>query len=174
MPLFARLKERELLRVMQAASVRAFDAGDIVIREGTSGDELFIVLRGHVLVERSGEPLTRLGVGEHFGEMALLRAVPRSATVRAEEPAELIILRRADFFDILRNEHEIAVKMLWQFLGVLANRLDQTSSELREAISTRGAVDVNVLHDPTVEIFGGLDRSDSAPPGRAPSDPTPE
>ncbi len=59
--------------------------------------------------------------------MALIRSMPRSATVKAIEAAELIALRRSDFFEILRKEHEMAVKLLWQFLGVLADRLDQTS-----------------------------------------------
>jgi CRP-like cAMP-binding protein len=74
--------------------------------------------------------------------MALIRSVPRSATVTAEGAAELISIRRADFFEILRSEHEVAVKMLWQFLGVLADRLDQTSSELHNAKRELAAEDV--------------------------------
>jgi serine/threonine protein phosphatase PrpC len=155
MPLFARLSDRELLRVMQSVEVRSYDAGQTVIREGDKGDELFIVLSGKVNVSRGGETLTRLGAGEHFGEMALIRAVPRSATVHADGGAELIVIRRPDFFDILRNEHEIAVKMLWQFLGVLADRLDQTSSELRHAKQELHADDVT--DDVTIEIFPGIE-----------------
>jgi serine/threonine protein phosphatase PrpC/CRP-like cAMP-binding protein len=132
MPLFARLTERELLRVMQAAQVREFEDGDVVIREGDKGDELYIVLDGHVRVSRGEQTLSLLGPGEHVGEMALIRSVPRSATVAAVGRAELISIRRADFFEILRKEHEVAVKMLWQFLGVLADRLDQTNTALHE------------------------------------------
>src|SRR5215472_1254809 len=144
MPLFGRLTERELLRVMQAVEVRVYDDDQTVIREGERGDELFIVLAGTVRVSRGSQVLTRLGAGEHFGEMALIRSVPRSATVAAETGgAELIAIRRADFFEILRKEHELAVKMLWQFLGVLADRLDQTSSELRHAKQELAAEDVS-------------------------------
>jgi serine/threonine protein phosphatase PrpC len=142
MPLFSRLTERELLRVMQAVEVRQHRDGEVVIREGDKGDELFIVLEGKVLVSRGGHPLTHLGPGEHVGEMALIRSVPRSATVTAVGSAELIAIRRADFFEILRKEHEIAVKMLWQFLGVFADRLDQTSSELHDAKRELAAEDV--------------------------------
>jgi serine/threonine protein phosphatase PrpC len=142
MPLFARLSERELLRVMQAVEVRGYADGENVINEGDKGDELFIVLDGQVKVSRGGATLTHLGPGEHVGEMALIRSVPRSATVSAEGPAELIAIRRADFFEILRKEHELAVKMLWQFLGVLADRLDQTSSELRHAKEELSAEDI--------------------------------
>ena len=85
---------------------------------------------------------TSVGPGEHFGEMALIRSVPRSATVTAVGAAELIAIRRADFFEILRKEHELAVKLLWQFLGVLADRLDQTSSDLSIARQELAAEDI--------------------------------
>ena len=143
MPIFARLTERELLRVMQAVEVRAYKDKELIIKEGTKGDELFIVLTGKVRVSRGEQLLTFLGPGEHVGEMALIRSVPRSATVTAEGGAELIAIRRVDFFEILRKEHELAVKMLWQFLGVLADRLDQTSSELRHAKAELTAEDIS-------------------------------
>jgi len=147
MPLFSRLTERELLRVMQAVEVREYKDGDVVIREGDKGDELFIVLDGKVRVQRGDQILTHLGQGEHVGEMALIRSVPRSATVTAVGGAELIAIRRADFFEILRKEHEVAVKMLWQFLGVLADRLDQTNSQLHNAKRELAAEDI------TADIF---------------------
>jgi serine/threonine protein phosphatase PrpC/CRP-like cAMP-binding protein len=165
MPLFARLSDRELLRVMQSVEVRKYENDQVVIREGDKGDELFIVLSGKVTISRGGEILTRLGAGEHFGEMALIRAVPRSATVAAEGSAELIAIRRTDFFELLRTEHEIAVKMLWQFLGVLADRLDATSSELRHAKQELHAEEIT--DDVTIEIFPGIEGPDhSSPFGR--------
>ncbi len=152
MPLFSRLNGRELLRVMQAVEVHSYADGEAVIREGDKGDELFIVLEGKVRVSRGEQTLTHLGPGEHVGEMALIRSVPRSATVVAAGPAELISIRRADFFEILRKEHEIAVKMLWKFLGVLADRLDQTSSELHDAKRELAAEDVTAEIFPEIEV----------------------
>ncbi len=153
MPLFARLTERELLRVMQAVEVREFNDNEAVIREGDRGDELFIVLSGKVRVMRGDQTLTHLGPGEHVGEMALIRSVPRSASVQSVGAAALIAIRRIDFFEILRKEHELAVKMLWQFLGVLADRLDATSSELRNAKRELMAEDVSD------EIFAEVDEA---------------
>jgi serine/threonine protein phosphatase PrpC len=159
MPLFSRLTERELLRVMQAVEVREFKDGEVVINEGDKGDELFIVLEGRVRVSRGEQVLAHLGPGEHVGEMALIRSVPRSATVMAVGDAEVIAIRRADFFEILRKEHEIAVKMLWQFLGVLADRLDQTNSQLHNAKRELAAEDV------TADIFPvDVDDAPSGPP----------
>ncbi len=83
MPLFARLNERELLRVMQVAEVIAYKAERSVVREGDRGDELFIVLSGVVRIHKGEMVLLEIGPGDHFGEMALIRAAPRSATVTA-------------------------------------------------------------------------------------------
>ena len=158
MPLFARLQEREMLRVMQVAEVLSFEADEVVVREGERGDELFIVLSGLVRIVRGDSVLSEVGPGDHFGEMALIRAMPRSATVSAVEKSELIALRRSDFFEILRKEHELAVKLLWQFLGVLADRLDQTSRDLTHAREELAAEDI------TDDIFPD---SDDGPNGRA-------
>ena len=152
MPLFSRLQERELLRIMQVADVKAYDEGQTVVREGDRGDELFIVLSGQVQVSRGDQVLSDVGPGEHFGEMALIRSMPRSATVTATEPSELIALRRADFFEILRKEHELAVKLLWQFLGVLADRLDQTSRDLSTAREELAAEDITDAIFPEEEV----------------------
>ncbi|GAC1352205.1 MAG: hypothetical protein NVSMB1_12750 [Polyangiales bacterium] len=156
MALFSRLSERELLRVMQIAEIREYRAQEAVILEGDKGDELFIVLSGRVAVVRGEAVLTHLGPGEHVGEMALIRAVPRSASVIADVFSELVAIKRSDFFEILRREHELAIKFLWQFLGVLADRLDQTSRDLKSAKE-----DANV-EDITHEIFPEMD--DSIPP----------
>ncbi|MFO0593580.1 MAG: Stp1/IreP family PP2C-type Ser/Thr phosphatase [Polyangiaceae bacterium] len=167
MPLFSRLNERELLRIMQVAEVRAFAPADVIVREGDRGDELFIVLTGLVQVTRGETVLLEVGAGEHFGEMALIRAMPRSATVTAVESSELITLHRADFFEILRKEHELAVKLLWQFLGVLADRLDQTSRDLSNAKTELLAEDISeeIFPDPEEEAAA---RASQQPPADPP------
>lgn len=158
-PIFARLSERELLRVMQVAETRSFDGGEVLIKEGDKGDEFFIILEGHVGVTRGGSMLTHLGPGQNFGEMALIRSALRSATVVAEAPTEVLAIRRSDFFDILRRESELGIKMLWQFLGVLADRLDQTSGELRSAREELAAEELELFPDEEASPF-------SVPPTR--------
>src|SRR4051812_28009962 len=151
MPLFSRLQERELLRNMQVAEVLAFEPGQVIFSEGDRGDELFIVLAGTVEISRMGSVLSEAGPGDHIGEMALIRSMPRSATVTATAHAELIALRRSDFFEIIRKEHEMAVKLLWQFLGVLADRLDQTSKDLAGAREELAAEDITDAIFPEIE-----------------------
>ncbi len=162
MPLFARLNEREMLRIMQVSEVVSYEPGEIVVQEGDRGDELFIVLSGEVRISRGETVLNDFGPGEHFGEMALIRAVPRSATVTASEPSELIVLHRSDFFEVLRKEAELAVKLLWQFLGVLADRLDQTSRDLSTAREELNAEDITDAI--FVEDAEGESEAESEPP----------
>lgn len=154
MPLFRPLSDRELLRVLQVTEVTPYKNGDTVIKEGDRGEELYIVLSGKVKVLRGGAQLAILSPGEHFGEMALIRSQPRSASVTSDGESELMVLRRRDFFEILRKEHQLAVKLLWQFLGVLADRLAETSKELGHAREELAAEDI------TAEIFDDNDEDD--------------
>lgn len=147
MRLFRPLSDRELLRVLQVTDVIEYADGDTVMRQGETGDELFIVLDGHVKIQRGEAVIATLGQGSHVGEMALVRNQPRSATVKSAGPSELMIIRRRDFFELLRNEHALAVKLLWQFLGVVADRLAETSRELGQAREELAAEDL------TEELF---------------------
>jgi ATP-binding cassette subfamily B protein len=82
--------------------------GDVICRQGSVGDELFVLGRGEVeiaLEEDEGNEriLNFLHEGEYFGEISFLRRVPRTATVRARTQVELHILRRQDFDQMLEN-----------------------------------------------------------------------
>ncbi len=155
MPLFRPLSERELLRVLQVTDVVSYQNGETVMSEGEKGEELFIVLSGRVKVMRGGAELAKLEPGDHVGEMALVRSQPRSATVVADGNCELMQIRRSEFFEILRKEHQLSVKLLWQFLGVLADRLADTSRELGEAKEELAAEDI------TNEIFSEEEDDDT-------------
>jgi len=160
MPLFRALGDREILRLLQVVEVHPYNDNDVVIQEGDRGEELFIVLTGAVKVVKGDTTLARFKPGDHFGEMALVRNQPRSATVISDLDSELMVIRRTDFFDILRNEHQLAVKLLWQFLGALADRLDETNRELGHAREELAAEDV------TAEIFEVISEGTRAPRGR--------
>ena len=78
-------------------------AGELIIRQGESGERFYVVRSGRVEVERDGEVLAQLGPGEAFGEIALLLDLPRTATVTAIEPATLLALDAYDFRDLLAS-----------------------------------------------------------------------
>ena len=144
MRLFRSLTDREILRVLQVTDVASYKDKQIIIHEGDRGEELFIVLEGTARVLRGDAEIARLSQGDHFGEMALVRSQPRSATVVSDGNSELMMIRRPEFFEILRKEHELAVKLLWQFLGVLADRLADTSRELGQAKEELAAEDITM------------------------------
>jgi serine/threonine protein phosphatase PrpC len=134
MPLFRHLTYQELVRVLNITEVRTFAEEARIVEQGEDGDELFIVLTGRVRVHTGESPMARLGQGEHFGELALIDKAPRNASVTAEEESKLLVIKRRDFFAIVRKDHDVAVKLLWAFLGVLTERLRTTSRELGDLL----------------------------------------
>jgi serine/threonine protein phosphatase PrpC/CRP-like cAMP-binding protein len=131
--LFRFLNYQELVKVGNLTDVRHFVVEEPVFREGEVGDELFVVLSGSVRVHKGGTTILYLRQGEHFGEMALIDREPRSADVTAVEDTRVLVMKRPDFLYLIKHERDMAVKLLWQFLGVLSTRLRHTSRELGEA-----------------------------------------
>jgi putative ABC transport system ATP-binding protein len=95
--LFKTLTPTELTHVAERMTKRHYLPGDVVIRQGDIGHELFLISDGDVKVERSGREVARLGPGEFFGELALLSGNPRNATVIAADPLETYVLGESDF-----------------------------------------------------------------------------
>jgi PPM family protein phosphatase len=168
MPLFSRLSERELLRVMQVADVYEYEPGEVVVHEGEHGERMFVTLQGKLSVSTNNQTVAEIGPGEHFGEMALIRSRPRSATIRALVRSEVITLKRGDFFEIIRTEPHIAVKLLWQFLGVIANRLEIANRDVSKARAGERPPDRPWVDDePSLDPFAqpvGLSRLSFHPP----------
>jgi putative ABC transport system ATP-binding protein len=94
---FKNLTPNELTHVAEHMSRRQFMPGEVIIREGDVGEELFLISDGEVQVEREGHEVARLGSGEFFGELALLSGEPRNATVVAAKPVDTYVLGKPDF-----------------------------------------------------------------------------
>lgn len=85
-----------------------FDAGEEIFREGDPGRHVYVIKAGTVEVlarqaDGSQRVINRLGPGDHFGEMALLRSAPRTATVRTATPAEIFKVSPGNFVALYTN-----------------------------------------------------------------------
>jgi MFS family permease len=97
LPLFAPLPPATLEH-LAASLVRVRAApGMEITRQGEVGDRFYVVDEGELDVTIDGKPVSTLGAGDHFGEIALLREVPRTATVTARTDASLLALERDEF-----------------------------------------------------------------------------
>lgn len=154
--LLRELSYAEVLELNAVLRTEEHDANAIVLREGESSAALYIIAWGEVQVERGGKRLTRLGAGSHFGEMALLTARPRSATVRALEPCRLLVLTRDCLYPLFQNNPVIAVKFLWNLAVRQSLRLDETTEWLSAGgdIAPDTMVDSHTMSSPFTPAGG--------------------
>jgi MFS family permease len=96
-PFFAPLPAPAMERVMADVIARDAAAGDVLIREGDPGDLFYVIVEGTVEITRGGEHVSEQGPGAYVGEIALLRDVPRTASVTAKTPLRLLALEREPF-----------------------------------------------------------------------------
>jgi len=149
MPLFRYLSYTELVRVMNIAESKWYEAGETLITEGEPGDTMFVILSGKIRLVKNGADITQLGKGAHFGEMALVDRSPRSASAVADDTSRLLLIHRNDFYEIIKKEPSLSVKLLWSFVQVLAERLRKTTADLSGARLAERAEDMSdeVLFD---------------------------
>ncbi len=115
--LFAELDDRELAQIASVAKTRRYAKDDVIFHADESGDVFCVIREGKVkitMISPEGKEiiLTMMGPGEFFGEMALLDDAPRSATVVALEPLEVVTIWRSDFLQILADNFSITRKVL--------------------------------------------------------------
>jgi uncharacterized protein YhbP (UPF0306 family) len=123
--LFRDLPEQEVETVEAQLRTVQIGAGDVVVRQGAPADKFFIIVDGEVEVvrETDGEakPLATLGRGQFFGEIAILRDMPRMATVRALKPTTLFAMER----EIFRSLVAQSMGTTEDFDAVIRQRLDE-------------------------------------------------
>jgi CRP-like cAMP-binding protein len=123
--LFATLDNRQRARIQSLMTVRQFDAGTTILRQGSSAVALYLLLDGQVQVTREpedgGRPvaLATMGPGEVFGEMAVLDDDTRSTSVTATTPTRCALLSRFELHQELKKRPELAIEII----RVLARRI---------------------------------------------------
>jgi MFS family permease len=100
-PMFAPLPLVVIEQLALDARSHRYRDGEVVVREGEPGDRFYVLTDGSAAVSVKGAPRPPLGPGEAFGEIALLRDVPRTATVTATGPLGVLVLSRDRFLGAL-------------------------------------------------------------------------
>jgi CRP/FNR family transcriptional regulator, cyclic AMP receptor protein len=103
-PFFSGMSKGELAAIAQQTDELDVPAGKVLARQGDFGSEFFIIDDGTAEVTRGGEAIAELGPGDFFGEMALLEEDRRTATVTAKTPMSLIVMTRASFRQLDREQ----------------------------------------------------------------------
>lgn len=111
-PLFGGCGRRDLQAIAGIADELSWPEGTAIARQGEKGREFFVIVDGSAEVRVDGQKVATLGVGDYFGEMALLTDEPRTATVTATSRVRgLVIVDRA-FARLLRDDSGIQTKIL--------------------------------------------------------------
>ncbi|HEX6845262.1 MAG TPA: cyclic nucleotide-binding domain-containing protein, partial [Actinomycetota bacterium] len=106
--IFEPLPEFELEDVARLLIPVTATTGEVLIREGEPGDRFYVVAAGEVAVRSSDREVARIGPGGYFGEIALLRDVPRTATVVAMSDVSLLALERDDFLSAVSGGRRLS------------------------------------------------------------------
>lgn len=107
-PLFRELPAETMGVFTRTGELKRQSAGQAVIREGEPGDSFYLVLRGTLGVSKEGQNISALKQGDFFGEIALLTARPRTATITASSDVLLLSLQNDAFWQVLSSNLELA------------------------------------------------------------------
>jgi serine/threonine protein phosphatase PrpC len=118
--LFRYLPYSDLARVMSVAAHAQYAAGESVFDEGSEA-ALHLVLAGSVKVQRGQQRLGRYSAGMCFGLHAVLGAAPKHLQYVAERASSCLTLTRRDFLELLRHDHRLAARLLWNMAQILAH-----------------------------------------------------
>ncbi len=173
-PLFANMTYKELISILDISAEKSFPPGEMVAREDTIEDEIHVILSGKVRLETRRERILDLGAGQHFGEMCLVNAEPRSIGAVALEQSKVLAIKRETLYSTLKSEPQVAIKLLWTFAQDLHQRLRVSNEQLLAAhggpnmpAATRAGLLQRLLIESRSDLaeHGVSGRSSRPPPG---------
>ena len=111
-PLFAGCSKSELRALARTADELDLREGTVLTREGRAGREFFVLVEGTAEVRRKGKKIADLGPGDWLGEIALITDSPRTATVTATSPVDVLVITERSFRTVVETMPSIALKVL--------------------------------------------------------------
>jgi len=111
-PLFAGCSKSELRELAKTADELDIREGTVLTREGRTGKEFFVLVDGTAQVTKGDKKVAELKAGDWFGEIALLTDSPRTATVTATSPVDVLVITDRRFRTVVETMPSIALKVL--------------------------------------------------------------
>ena len=111
-PLFSGCSKKELAQIGLIADEIDLPQGTELTREGTKGREFFVLVEGTADVKREGRTINTMTAGDFFGEVALVTNTPRTATVTAATPLDVLVITGRDFERLIVENPLIALKVM--------------------------------------------------------------
>jgi CRP-like cAMP-binding protein len=111
-PLFAGCSKSELRELAKTADELDLRQGTVLTREGRPGREFFVLIEGTAEVSKKGKKIAELGPGDWLGEIALITDSPRTATVTATSPVDVLVVTDRRFRSLVETMPSIAMKVL--------------------------------------------------------------
>lgn len=129
-PLFRGLSPEDVAKIFAKGMTMDVKKGDTVFYQGTTGNQMYVVLGGTVGVFDGEKHLTTLRPGDMFGEMALINSEPRSATAVAAEDCRLFVLSETIFQRLMTKR--AAIRILLNIIGTMSKRLRDMNARFAE------------------------------------------
>lgn len=125
-PLFSACSKKELAKIAKASDQVTLEDGRVLTKQDETSREAFVVMDGKVVVRRNNRKVAELGPGSVVGELGLLDRGPRTATVVAEGPVEVLVLGPREFSALLDEVPTISHKLM-KALAARVRELDTKS-----------------------------------------------
>ncbi len=138
--IFSLLENEEIDTVAEHLTPRVLEKGEVLFREGDTGDNLYIVKEGVIsigirLPDGSDHEIAQFTPGDFFGEMSIFDNAPRSATCTAVRRTSLYSLSKTSFADIIERHPQTALSLMYRMLNVTTQRLRNTSEFVSEMVT---------------------------------------
>jgi CRP/FNR family transcriptional regulator, cyclic AMP receptor protein len=137
--LFRNFDQQEIQEFTKVAASHEYKLGEIVLEQGKSSQNLWLVLEGKCEVIRDSDrpgskpvALAEIAPGHHFGEMSFFHAAPHSASVRTKTAAHLLRIARADYDRLIGANCAAAYKLAYNTIGALAERLRNADDRISQ------------------------------------------
>ena len=128
--LFENIPGELLSKISQISSAKNYDKDEFIFNEGDSGDSLFIVLNGEIIIKKGEKIIAKLERGASLGEMALLDNETRSADALASKDSTLLKINQDIFYELMESNADI----MKQIIKLLTSRIREANSKLEQSL----------------------------------------